>query len=165
MTTASENEDQSHRATKAKRKPARRGHEKAREVKKHRTEEEACDMEEDSHDWKKGTRIGENKQPGSSHGTYTNYYAVWPHAPEGRSKHFQVRDRQCGSWAVPIPPAGVFAKGIHPGSIPHGDQIGKRPVGSAMWRPNSTIMKSLQNSRPGSAQGIPYRRREERAGG
>ena len=59
------------------------------------------DMEEDSHDWKEGERVGEAKNPGPPNYNYTNNYPPWSHVPGMSNKQFQARDRWRGTWAVP----------------------------------------------------------------
>ena len=116
---------------------------------------DVTDMEEDSHSWTEGERIGEAKNPGPATGPRAGY-PDRSRAPEGRRHHHRVRDEQRGARAAPTATdttAGERTKGMYPGPKPHGDRRGNRAVGSAMGNYDFTAMLPSRSSRPGSAQG------------
>ena len=107
--------------------------------------------EQESHDWKKGARIGEASNPG----------------PKGHNRHSGSREpglmpnsfrtapaRQHGARAAP-PRAGEQAKRDYPGPKPLADHARGPHGGNGPGKGNSAAMRPTRPSRAGSAQRNP----------
>lgn len=126
-------------------------------------------MEETSHKWTEGERIGEAKNPGPS--PRQGKQKVRANKPPGTRApgescdHFPVQASQRGDWCAPTALAQELAKGNSPGLAPHSDHRGNRPGGSGLGENNSAAMRLNRSSRPGSAQGNKNQKQPREAAG
>jgi hypothetical protein len=96
--------------------------------------------EEQAHDWKEGSRIGEADNPGPK-----GHNLVGSRVPNVRHNNVQTPARLHGTRAVSQAPAGERTKGIHPGPNPSVDHTGNVPGGNGIA--GNRILAAMINTR------------------
>jgi hypothetical protein len=121
--------------------------------------------EEQAHDWKEGSRIGEADNPGPK-----GHNLVGSRVPNVRHNNVQTPARLHGTRAVSQASAGERTKGIHPGPNPSVDHPGNVPGGNGTAGNSiSAAMITLRSSRVESVQrnlpSLPPNRTKRNEGG